>query len=208
MAQGISDAIADLLARPVSRILGSPDDPQATETLETIVSWIVNVARAPTTREFVTERIAAEMARASQRTWGELLAGIPSERISGWVVRAARSEVAGTVYRQGGRLVAGTLFERPIGRPARLLPGDTTRRIQGALSDPLWNWFQAQIPAVVRKLDVARRVEEKILDFPVERMEELVRRVTDRELRTIIRLGYALGAFIGSVLVAVDYLLG
>jgi uncharacterized membrane protein YheB (UPF0754 family) len=37
-------------------------------------------------------------------------------------------------------------------------------------------------------------------------MEELVRKVTDRELRLIVRLGYVLGAFIGIVLVAVNAL--
>ena len=42
------------------------------------------------------------------------------------------------------------------------------------------------------------------MEFPVERMEELVRRVTDRELRMIIVLGYALGAFIGTLLVVLN----
>jgi uncharacterized membrane protein YheB (UPF0754 family) len=36
------------------------------------------------------------------------------------------------------------------------------------------------------------------------RMEEIVRRVTDRELRLIVRLGYLLGAVIGVILVVVD----
>ena len=58
----------------------------------------------------------------------------------------------------------------------------------------------------MQRIDVARRVEEKVLDFPTARMEELVRRVTDRELKLIVRLGYVLGAFIGIVLVAVDAL--
>jgi uncharacterized membrane protein YheB (UPF0754 family) len=37
-------------------------------------------------------------------------------------------------------------------------------------------------------------------------MEELVKRVTDRELRLIVRLGYVLGAVIGSTLVLMDFL--
>ena len=58
----------------------------------------------------------------------------------------------------------------------------------------------------VPKIDVARRVEDKVLHFPTARMEEIVRRVTDRELRLIVRLGYLLGAVIGSVLVAFNAL--
>ena len=59
---------------------------------------------------------------------------------------------------------------------------------------------------LVERIDVARRVEEKVLHFPTARMEEIVRKVTDRELRLIVRLGYVLGAFIGLLMVAVDAL--
>ena len=208
MAIGISDAIADLLERPVNQVLGNPDDTTVIEAREAIVSWFVDLARDPSTRAFVTEKVEAGLARASRSTWGELLDGIPPERMSEWLVRAARSEVAATIYREGARRLATAALDRPIGRPARLLPEGATRKIQRAAGDPLWLWLQAQIPAVVGKLDVARRVEAKVLEFPVERMEDLVRRVTDRELRTIVYLGYALGAFIGGVLVAVNYLLG
>ena len=53
---------------------------------------------------------------------------------------------------------------------------------------------------------MARRVEEKVLHFPTPRMEEIVRKVTDRELKLIVRLGYVLGAVIGSLLVVFDLL--
>ena len=39
MATGISDAIADLLNRPVNQVLGNPDDPDVLESLDAIVSW-------------------------------------------------------------------------------------------------------------------------------------------------------------------------
>jgi uncharacterized membrane protein YheB (UPF0754 family) len=98
-------------------------------------------------------------------------------------------------------------LERPLGTPARWLPAGARRELEGAMEEPFWGWLQTQVPDVVRRLDVQRRVEEKVLEFPTEKMEELVRRVTDRELRLIVRLGYVLGAFIGGLLVALDHLL-
>ena len=98
------------------------------------------------------------------------------------------------------------ILERPIGTPARWLPEGGPRRIEAALGDPIWEWLQTQVPAVVERLDVARRVEEKVLEFPTPRMEEIVRRVTDRELKLIVRLGYLLGAVIGGLLVFFDAL--
>ena len=93
-----------------------------------------------------------------------------------------------------------------FGIPARWFPEDGPQRIEAALGDPIWDWLQTQVPAVVERIDVARRVEEKVLHFPTARMEEIVRKVTDRELRLIVRLGYVLGAFIGLLMVAVDAL--
>jgi uncharacterized membrane protein YheB (UPF0754 family) len=62
------------------------------------------------------------------------------------------------------------------------------------------------VPTDVERIDVARRVEEKVRHFPTEKMEEIVRRVTDRELKLIVRLGYVLGATIGLATVGVQFL--
>ena len=201
---GISDAIADFLNRPITEVLGDPDDPAVARSTEAVVDWVVDLARDPATHGFVIEKVEAGLTRASGRTWGELLEGVPRDRLAQWLVRAARSDIASAIYRASSRRLAAAVMERPIGRPARLLPAGTPRRIQDAVSEPLWQWLQAQIPSVVRRLDVARRVEDKVREFPVERMERLVRRVTGRELRTIIYLGYVLGAVIGGLLVILN----
>ena len=208
MAKGINEAITDLLIRPVNEVLGNPDDEAVLKACGTIESWIVDLARDPATRTFVTRRIEAGLSRASSGTWGDLLGSIPPERISEWVVRAARSEIADQAYRQGARALATAALNRPLGRPARFLPEGAVPKVERALSGPLWEWLQAQIPSVVRRLDIAGRVETKVLELPVERMEQMVRGVTERELRMIVYLGYALGATIGGIMVVVDSLFG
>ncbi len=208
MAKGIGDAIADLMDRPVAQVFGDPDGVAATDAQAAVVEWVIGLAGDATTRAFVLEKLEAGVARASERTWGELLGGVPPERLAGWLVSAARSEVAADICRDGAVRLAKAAAERPIGRPARLLPPGASQDIPRALGDPLWTWLQGQVPPLVRRLDVAHRVEQKVMDYPVDRMEELVRRVTHRELKTIVRLGYALGAFIGLALVAVNYLIG
>ena len=76
------------------------------------------------------------------------------------------------------------------------------------MSDPVWEWLQTQVPAVIEKIDIAGRVEQKVLEFPPAKMEELVRKVTHKELRIIVRLGYLLGGFIGLALVLLNLVLG
>ncbi len=206
MARGVNEAIVDFLRRPVASVLGTPDDPSVSDARDTLAGWVVNMARDEATREFLVEKLHVALEKAGARTWGEVLERVPPERFAEWFVTAARSEAAATAYREGARRLASALLDRPIGTPSRWLPDRAPERIEEALGDPIWEWLQTQVPDVVERIDVARRVEQKVLDFPTPRMEELVRRVTHRELRLIVRLGYVLGAFIGIVLVAINAL--
>ncbi len=208
MARGVNEAVVDFLRRPVQSVLGAPDSENVLEARRTLAGWVVGMAQDPQSRSFLVEKLQTALEKAGARTWGELLERVPPERIKGWTVRGARSDTADRVLRDlATRLVYGA-WERPIGTPARWLPEDASRRIESGVGPILWDWLQGQVPDVVQRLDVARRVEQKVLEFPTPRMEELVRRVTDRELRLIVKLGYALGAFVGSILVVVNALLG
>jgi uncharacterized membrane protein YheB (UPF0754 family) len=208
MARGVNDAIVDFLRRPVSSVLGDPDDPSVREAQSTLTGWAVGVARDPATRGFLVEKLESALDKAGSRTWGEVLERVPPETLSRWLVSAARSEAAFTLFRRWADRMTDTLLDRPIGKPADWLPPEAPQRIEAALGDPLWGWLQTQVPDVVHRINVAGRVEEKVLNFPTERMEELVKRVTDREMKLIVRLGYVLGAVVGSVLVVMNYVWG
>ena len=204
IARSVNEAIVDLLRRPVAEVLGGADEPSVVEARVTLGGWVVDMARDAETRAFLVEKLRAGLDRAGAKTWGDVLSRIPPDRLASALTAAARTETASRLASDAlGRIVDG-LLDRPIGTPARWLPGDAAGRIESAVGDPAWAWLQTQVPAVVERIDVARRVEEKVLHFPTPRMEELVRKVTDRELKMIVRLGYVLGALIGMVLVSVD----
>jgi uncharacterized membrane protein YheB (UPF0754 family) len=206
MARGVNEAIVDFLRRPVADVLGDPDDPSVLESRKTLVSWVVGMARDPATRDFILEKLHTGIDKAGARTWGEVLDRVPRARVTEALVAAARTDGARRGIDTGARQLVKKILDRPIGMPARWLPENGPRRIEAALGDPIWEWLQTQVPAVVERIDVARRVEEKVLNFPTPRMEEIVRKVTHRELTLIVRLGYVLGAVIGAVLVVVTAL--
>lgn len=208
MARSVNDAIVDLLRRPVTNVLGKPGDESVEQMKGTVAGWVMGVARDPQTGAFLVEKLRSTLGAAEARTWGDLLGRIPPDRIAAALASIARSEEARGVYRDAGQRTIRALLARPIGRPADLLGEDAVVRIRSAIQEPLWRWVQEQVPAVARKVDVAGRVERKILEFPMARVEELVRGVTQRELRLIVYLGYVLGAVIGTVLVAVQTLTG
>ncbi|MEZ4425505.1 MAG: DUF445 family protein [Gemmatimonadota bacterium] len=207
MSKGVNDAFVDLLGRPVRSVLGSPGDDSVEQAIETLCDWIVRMVEDPRTRQFLVERLGLALEGLSERTWGDLLGRVPPERFAGWLVEAARTESALRLSREGLHRVASHLLDRPLGRPHDWFPDDAITRIEPALGSALWAWVQTQIPEVVHRIEVSRRVEEKVLAFPTPKMEEIVRRVTERELRLIVKLGYLLGAIVGLVLVGVNALL-
>jgi hypothetical protein len=160
--------------------------------------------RDPATRGFMVEKLESALDKAGNRTWGEVLEKVPPDTLSRWLVSAARSQAAHSLLRRWAERLTDTLLDRPIGKPSNWLPPEAPRRIEAAIGDPLWGWLQTQVPDVVHRINVASRVEEKVLNFPTAKMEELVKRVTDREMKLSVRLGYVLGAVVGGVLVVMN----
>jgi uncharacterized membrane protein YheB (UPF0754 family) len=197
MARGIDNAVGEFLRQPVTAVLGQPGDEAVEHAKDTVVRWVTDLARDPQTRAFAIEKLHDLLDSAQARTWDELLRNIPADRLADAVTAAARSERAAELYREGVRKAVDWLLSRPIGRIADRAGADAAGRAERALARPIWQWIQGQAPAIVQKIDIARRVEARILDFPTPQLEALVRGVTERELQLIIRLGYVLGAFIG-----------
>ena len=50
-------------------------------------------------------------------------------------------------------------------------------------------------------------VEQKVLGFSLERIEQIVRNTTQRELDLIVRLGYVLGALVGALAYGISLVL-
>ena len=207
-ARHASDILQELLRRPAASLLGEPGDEARGRARAALADWIVAAARDPALGEFLSSRIRHAASGPVGESWSHLLRGVPSDRMCSAAVSIARSDTARASYPAlfGGLL--RTLLDIPVGRPAEWLEPDAAARARRALSDPLWRWIQTQIPGIVETLDVGRRVEEKVRAYPAAKLEEVVRRVTARELRVIVRLGYVLGAAIGGILVAVTAAVG
>src|SRR5688572_8622920 len=85
---------------------------------------------------------------------------------------------------------------------------DAPARLAAAAAPVIWDWIDEQIPELVKKLDVRSMVERKVMAFSVERVEEILLMVIEKELRMIILAGYVLGALVGVLSFGVQKLIG
>ncbi|MGH7569287.1 MAG: DUF445 family protein [Gemmatimonadales bacterium] len=186
VAQAVNDAVVRFLRTPLADRLWALGPDRLDGLERTAADYILTAVRAPETRAWAVARARDALALGRTALTGD----------------SGRQRVA-----EAAHTAVTALLEKPIGRPADWLPADAETRLRHVLTDPLWDWMQRQVPVVVSQLSVQELVEQKVLGFSVEKMEELIKRVTERELKLIVELGYVLGAIVGALAFGVNRLL-
>jgi len=125
-----------------------------------------------------------------------------------WVAGTLQTPAARHWIGEAWQTAVGVLLDRPIGRPERLLGEGTADRIGDRLTPALWSWIERQVPIIVSRLDIQTMVEQKVLGFSLNRIEEIVRQTTQRELDLIVRLGFVLGGLVGLAAFGFGLLIG
>ena len=135
-----------------------------------------------------------------------MAAGLIDDVIVRWALRAARSERARSMAVEAVRGAGVALLDRPLGRLGRWLPDDAPRRLVATAAPAVWDQIIERLPALLETVDIPAMVERKVLGFSTQRVEDLVRGVTQRELNLIVQLGYVLGGAIGAAQFALESL--
>lgn len=208
VTRAVNDAVVNFLRLPMGERIRrfTPDRRQA--LADNIADWLVRVARDPATREAMARAVDRLLVAAERRTWGDVLGVVPPERLARFAAELLAAERGRRWVRESVTQLAAVLLARPIGRPSAWLGPDTATALRQALSEAAWIWLQEQIPRVVEQIRVPDMVEQKVLGFSTQRMEEIVRNVTQRELDLIVRLGYVLGGLVGLIAFGASLLLG
>jgi uncharacterized membrane protein YheB (UPF0754 family) len=210
-AAAVNDAIDDMLARPVRDIFGDMGDEELARVGGVLTDRIVEFAGHETTEEFVMNR-ADQFLRASEgKKLGDVLEYLGPEaahrmtdRLADWIVEIARGDRVGALLETALVRQTEWLLTVPIGRIRDFMPPDGLDRAERLVFDPLWEFLQSRVPALVAELPIAEMVEQRIRAYPIAELERLIWTVTRRELRLIIYLGGFLGAVVGSLMVVVQ----
>ncbi|MBA3258833.1 MAG: DUF445 family protein [Gemmatimonadales bacterium] len=208
VTRAVNDAVVNFLRQPLGERLRRFTPERREALIGTLGDWLVRVARDRTTRDAIARTVDRALDAVERRTWGDVLGVIPAERLAGALAEVLAGEQGKRWIEESVAQVAGRLLARPIGRPADWLGAETSAAIRTGISGAVWVWLQQQIPRVVEQIRVPEMVEQKVLGFSTQRMEEIVRNVTQRELDLIVRLGYVFGGLVGVVAWGVNALLG
>ena len=199
LSKTLREAIHGILTKPVREVIGESGGERADALVQALGDYLLRVIRDERTHGFLATKIHDVLEGAENRTVGEMLSGLSDEVVARWIAAGARSERSRQFLRDGLQSLFNRALVVRIGRPARWLPPLAAERLGAIVSPLIWDWMREQVPVLMRQLDVEMMVERKIQGFSVHRMEEIIRGVTERELKLIVRLGYVLGAVIGLI---------
>lgn len=208
LAKAINDAVVAFLRVPLADRMRRLSPPKREALERTLGDWLVRVAREPGTRAALGRLVDRAVGLAEDRTWGEVLGLLPPDRAAALAAQGLGSERGRRLVEEGVTSLATGLLRRPVGRPADWLGEATADRLRAGMRELAWQWVRTQIPTVVGQIRVPEMVEEKVSGFSIQRMEDIIRDVTQRELDLIVRLGYVLGALVGLVAVGVGWVTG
>ncbi len=190
------DELSSLLREPAIREQVADAD-RVTALSTGLSNGALRLLRAESTQAFVAGKIEAAFEGMAHRRLDDLLAGVSDEQIAGWILEGLRGDATKQFVRETATRIAQKALDAPIGRPARWLPAHAHERLAAVLAPAIWDWIVTSLPSLVQKFDVPALIERKVNEFSTERVEEIVRGVTQRELNLIIKFGFVLGAFIG-----------
>jgi uncharacterized membrane protein YheB (UPF0754 family) len=91
------------------------------------------------------------------------------------------------------------LLAAPIGKLSERIEEDKLVKASETFSDTIINAIREKLPEAIKEFDVGGVVKEKIMNYPVEKLEALVLSVAKEHLRTIELFGAAFGFMIGVV---------
>jgi len=208
LAKNVNDGIVEFLRRPTTSVLGELGDPQVSAALDSIAGWLIRAARDEGSRGFLLDQLEGAIGRLGERSWADVLRVVPADRVASWLAVGLESEAGRTLFDSIADPVADRILETPIGRVDRFLREDAAVRLADTLGPPAWDWVARQVPEVAGRIKIAERISAKIEGFPLQQIEALVRDISQRELDLIVRLGYVLGALIGTILVIITTVLG
>ncbi|HXG43512.1 MAG TPA: DUF445 family protein [Gemmatimonadales bacterium] len=206
--QAIADALHGALRVPLGERIRRLDPDRRAALARTIGATLARGLRSEGARQALAHTLDRLVAEANRRTWGEVLGAVPAAGLARLLGEVIASPGGRRWIEDSVQAAARALLDLPVGRLQDWLGPGAPEQISRAVSDAVWGWVMEQVPIVVSHLQVQEMVEQKVLGFSTQRMEEIIRGVTQRELDTIVRLGYFLGGLVGALAWAVHRAFG
>ena len=200
----LNSTIDSVLARPLNELVGSVSPEKLELIKDQIAGRLLAIARGPELSKLVSAYSTDALARVRPHTLRALLEHASpdsGQRLKSFLSRAllgvlAREDTARTVNNILTAQIERLLIA-PIGRIGDHLPEKSVERASTALVERVNAAARERLPQAIAEFDIGGIVREKVSNYPVKKLEDLVLSVAQQHLRKIELFGAIIGLFLG-----------
>ncbi len=200
----LNATVDNFMSRPLSELVGQVSSERFDAIRREAGARFVAMARSPELETSVGKYLTDAVARLRPQTLRELLATLNPDsapRVKSFLTKSlltvlARDDTARTI-----NAILSTQIERflvaPIGKLADHMPEGAVEKASAALTEKITAAARERLPTAIAEFDVAGLVRNKVSEYPIDKLEQLVLMVAQHHLKTIELFGAIIGFWIG-----------
>ena len=200
----LNATVDNFMSRPLSELVGQVSSERFEAIRREAGARFVAMARSPELETSVGKYLTDAVARLRPQTLRELLATLNPDsapRVKSFLTTSlltvlARDDTARTI-----NAILSTQIERflvaPIGKLADHMPEGAIEKASAALTEKITAAARERLPTAIAEFDVGGLVRNKVSEYPIDKLEQLVLMVAQHHLKTIELFGAIIGFWIG-----------
>lgn len=200
----IDTTINNAMARPLPELLGQVNPDQLDRLKAQIATSIVKLLRGEEMQRSISAYVTDTLQRLRPHSIDSILRAVHPESEAKLKSMLSRGLLSIISSENTSRLVNDMLSRQieqllsaPIGKLSDRIEEKKLVSASGSFADAIIEAIREKLPEAIKEFDVGGVVRQKIMNYPVEKLEALVLSVAKEHLRTIELFGALFGFFIG-----------
>ena len=207
----IETTIDNAMSRPLPDVIGKIDPEQLDRLKVQITSALVKLIRSEEMYRSISAYLTDTLEKLRPHSVDSILRAVHPESESKLKTMLSKGLLSIIASENTSRLVNDMLSRQieqllaaPIGKLSDKIEEEKLVSASETFADTIINAIREKLPEAIKEFDVGGVVREKIMNYPVEKLEALVLSVAKEHLRTIELFGAGFGFAIG-VLQAIQF---
>lgn len=202
----IDTTIDNALSRPLPEVIGTVNPEQLVRLKDQVSSSLVRLLRGEEMQRAISAYLTDTLEKLRPHSIDSILRTVHPESEAKLKTTLAKGLLSIIASENTSRLVNDMLSQQieqllaaPIGRLSERIEEKKLLNASETFADTIIAAIREKLPEAIKEFDVGGVVREKIMNYPVEKLEALVLSVAKEHLRTIELFGAGFGLAIGLV---------
>lgn len=200
----VSKTIDNTIEKPLPALIGTVAPEQLENLKSQISKSILSVLQSDEMQNSISAYLTDTLEKIRPQKIGELLQKVHPEasiqiklRLSKGMIKILENQDTTKIIHSVLSKQIQTLIHSPIGKLSDHISEDKIKSAGESITETIISAARQKLPEAIKEFDIGGVVEEKVNNYPAEKLESLVLSIAKEHLRTIELFGAVLGLLLG-----------